>query len=323
MARRVLTAFLALLASALMLSAVPALAQNGAVTLRVLSLNIHGLPGFIAKDDPEKRIPVIARKTGAFDIALLQEDFSHQALIDADAKHGIIVRGNGPSGSVNVKGVQVPVETLGSVLGAAGGGGQGSGWMGALTGLATTAAQPFGSGLTMIADPAVARVLAEQRMAFGMCEGYLGAAQDCFAEKGVLMVRLRLTNGAEIDVYDTHLEAGGGGADQDIRVKQLSMIADFMKRNSAGRAVVFGGDFNLDWKNKAHRQAMKTFLDATGLERVDTGQGGRQIDYILVRSGSTATVSVRKAEVADGFQHEGKPLSDHPPLAATLAVSRR
>lgn len=319
-----LRSLLASLAAALTLLAIPALAQGDPMTLRFLSLNIHGLPGFIAKDDPEKRIPVIARKTGTFDIALLQEDFSHQALVDANTKHTVIVRGNGPSGSVNVKGVQVPMDAVGSVLGSgSGGGGQGSGWMGALSGLASNAVQPFGSGLTLIANPATGRVLNEQRQAFGLCEGYLGAAQDCFAEKGVLMVRLRLANGAEVDVYNTHLEAGGGQKDQDIRVKQLSMIADFMKRHSSGRAVLFGGDFNLDWKNKGHRKAMQTFLDATGLERVDTRQDGRQIDYILVRSGTAVTVAVQKAAVATAFRHDGKPLSDHPPLAASLVVTRR
>lgn len=305
---------------ALTLLATPAMAQGGAVTVRLLSLNIHGLPGLIAKDEPESRIPVIARKADAFDIALFQEDFSHQALVDANTRHTAIVRGNGPSGSFTIKGVQVPVGAVGSLLG---GGGQSSGWMGALTGLATTAAQPFGSGLTLLTSPATGRVVAEQRQAFGMCEGYLGAAQDCFAEKGVLMVRLRLANGAEVDVYDTHLEAGGGQKDQDIRVRQLSLIADFMKRHSAGRAVVFGGDFNLDWKNKTHQQAMKTFLTTTGLVRLGTGQGGRQIDYLLVRSGDSVAISPVKAGVAGDFQHGGKPLSDHPALTATLTIKRR
>ncbi|MGC2856332.1 hypothetical protein ACM64Y_12740 [Novispirillum sp. DQ9] len=310
---------LALLALAPLLAAPPALAQSDAATLRVLSLNIHGLPGLIAKDEPEKRIPVIARKAAAYDITLLQEDFSHQAAVDANTRHSVIVRGNGPSGSVSVKGVQVPVAPLGSLLG----GGPASGWTGALTSLATTAAQPFGSGLTFIANPAAGRVVAEQRQAFGMCEGYLGAAQDCFAEKGVLMVRLRLANGTEVDVYNTHLEAGGGDKDQSIRVKQLSIITDFMKRHSAGRAVVFGGDFNLDWKNRTHRQAMTSFLDATGLERLETAQSGRQIDHILIRSGTATTITAQKTGVAPDFQHDGKPLSDHPPLTTTLRVTRR
>lgn len=311
---------LVLFAAVALLLTEPAQAQSGGVVLKLVSLNIHGLPDFIAKDDPAKRIPVIARKASDFDVALFQEDFSHQALVDANTRHGIVLRGNGPSGSVNVKGIKVPMDAVGSILG----GGQGSGgWMGALSGLATTAAQPFGSGLTLTANASGAKVIAEQRMAFGMCEGYIGAAQDCFAEKGVLMVRLRLTNGAEVDVYNTHLEAGGGAKDQDIRTKQLSMIADFMKKHSAGRAVLFGGDFNLDWKNKTQGQAMKTFLASTGLTRMETNQSGRQIDYILYRSGTTTTLAARKAEAASDFKDFGKPLSDHPALTATVVVSRR
>ncbi len=298
----------------------PAVAQNGPVTLRVLSYNIHGLPAMIAKDDPAARVPVIARRAGAFDIALFQEDFFFNDVVDANAPHGIIVRGNGPSGTATIKGVQVPVgDALQSLFGS---GTQAGSWMGAVSSLATTAVQPFGSGLTTLAKRDGLRVVEEQRQSFGMCEGYLNSAQDCFAEKGVLMVRLRLANGAEIDVYNTHLEAGGDAKDQEIRSRQLGMIAEFMKRHSAGRAVVFGGDFNLDWKNKVHRAALEGFLKATGLTRQETGQDGRQIDHILVRSGAGVTLKVRRAGVSTEFRNAGKALSDHPPLLLNLRVTR-
>lgn len=312
---------LILLALALNLGiAAPALAGGQSVTLRVLSYNIHGLPAIIAKDDPAARIPVIARRAGTFDIALFQEDFSFNDLVDANAPHGIIVRGNAPSGTATIKGVQVPVgSALQSLFGS---GNQAGSWMGAVSSLATTAVQPFGSGLTTLAKRDTLRVVEEQRESFGMCEGYLGSAQDCFAEKGVLMVRLRLQNGAEVDVYNTHLEAGGDAKDQEIRVRQLAMIAEFMKRHSTGRAVVFGGDFNLDWKNKAHRAALEGFLKTTGLTRQETRQDGRQIDHILTRSGTGVALKTRRAGVSTEFHNAGKALSDHPALLLSLQITR-
>lgn len=308
--------------AAVLVAAGPVAAQqNKSASLRVLSYNIHGLPAMVAKDDPAGRIPVIARKAGSYDLVLFQEDFSYQDLVTANAPHDMVVRGNGPSGSLSVKGVQVPVA--GALQSLFGGGGTGGGLMGAVGGLAATAAQPFGSGLTTLAKGTAARVIESQTLSFGSCEGYFKGAQDCFAEKGMLMVRLRLSNGAEVDVYNTHMEAGAGSKDQKIRVEQLAMIADFMKRHSARRAVLFGGDFNLDWKKKAQREALQDFLKTTGLTRLDTRQSGKQIDHILVRSTPSVTLAVDQTGVAQGFEHNGKRLSDHPALFATVTVTRR
>jgi endonuclease/exonuclease/phosphatase family metal-dependent hydrolase len=312
-----LAARLALFVLMLAMAGNPAAAKNQPVTVRVLSYNIHGLPALIAKDDPAGRIPVITRKAGEYDIVLFQEDFSHTALVDANAAHGTIVRGNGPApATATIQGVQVPLDKIQSLM-------SGFGVSKAITDLAATAAQPFGSGLTMLIRRDTLEVRDQQREAFGLCEGYVGAAQDCFAQKGVLMVRLRMADGIEVDVYNTHLEAGAGSKDQDIRAKQLAAITAFMKRHSQNRAVIFGGDFNLDWKNTRHRTVFERFLRANGLTRLDTGQTGRHIDHVLVRSARTVHVKVRKAAVAPGFDTNGIPLSDHPPLFLDLELVRR
>ncbi|MFA7431509.1 MAG: endonuclease/exonuclease/phosphatase family protein [Rhodospirillaceae bacterium] len=310
---------LALFMLAVALLAGPAVAKNKPVALRVLSYNIHGLPALIAKDDPEGRIPIITRKAGEYDVVLFQEDFSHNALVDANASHGIIVRGNGPSGTANIKGVAVPISTVTGLM-------SGFGVSKEIADLAATAAkaaQPFGSGLTALVRRGTAEVIDQQREAFGICEGYKAAAQDCFAEKGVLMVRLRLSAGVEVDVYNTHLDAGEGARDQSIRVRQLGAITAFMKRHSQNRAVIFGGDFNMDWKNRTQRAAFERFLKSNGLTRLATNQDGRHIDHILVRSARSVHLTVRQAAVAPGFDKDGTPLSDHPPLFLDVQLVRR
>ncbi|MEN8183628.1 MAG: hypothetical protein ABFS46_13955, partial [Myxococcota bacterium] len=42
--------------------------------LRIVTYNTHGLPAWIARDDPVWRFPRIGRLLSAYDVALVQED---------------------------------------------------------------------------------------------------------------------------------------------------------------------------------------------------------------------------------------------------------
>ena len=53
----------------------------GAVELRIVTYNTHGLPAWIAGDDPERRFPLIGRLLDAYDLAVVQEDFYHHELL--------------------------------------------------------------------------------------------------------------------------------------------------------------------------------------------------------------------------------------------------
>ncbi len=68
---------------------------NAALTqFTIATVNIRGLPGWISGDDPAGRIPILLTKLEPLDIVLLQEDFAHQALVDAHARQPTRVRGN-------------------------------------------------------------------------------------------------------------------------------------------------------------------------------------------------------------------------------------
>ena len=70
----------------------------GAVELRVVTYNTHGLPAWIARDDPERRFPVIGKLLDAYDLAVVQEDFFHHELLLGAISLPLRARGNERSG---------------------------------------------------------------------------------------------------------------------------------------------------------------------------------------------------------------------------------
>ncbi|MDJ0758888.1 MAG: endonuclease/exonuclease/phosphatase family protein [Woeseiaceae bacterium] len=146
---------------------------------------------------------------------------------------------------------------------------------------------------------------------------------DRLADKGAVHARVRATNGQLIDIFGTHLQAGGDRA--NIRVHQLSELRDFIVRHS-DRDVPFLvlGDMNL--KTAAERSnAIRILREARpgvrdawqwrGVgECVTTKDSGRCLDFIYVGNLSVARplaldrVAVRKFE--DAASRTGY-LSDH------------
>lgn len=251
------------------------------VELRVLTYNIHGLPGWIARDDPPARIPQILERAAGYDVVLLQEDFAYHDVVLANQKHPHVFRGN---------------EAWAPLL--------------------------EGSGLTIFSR--FANGSASRTEAYGVCNGYFSAANDCLGNKGFLMVRLALPNGAELDVWNTHLDAGRDDADHAARVAQLDHLARAIEANSAGRAVLVGGDFNLEWDDARHRALLESFQTRLGLVvAAQTPPDGWEshLDYLLLRPGDDAQVrrmdGGKEAKMMDGANAA---LSDHPALFAVLRI---
>jgi len=253
------------------------------VSLSVLTYNTHGLPSWLAGDDPPARYPLLLEKAARFDVVLLQEDFAHQPIVDAGKRHPLLVRGNGA-------------------------------WRG----------WPVfqGAGLTLLAHLAA---LASPVLApYELCHGWLSAANDCFGHKGYLMQRLQLAGGAAIDVWNTHLDAGAGDGDQSAREFQLQRLAAAIARHSGARAVIAGGDFNLDWDEPSERALLERFLARAGLAiaaRTPEGAWRSRLDYLLYRPAADTALAVREAGMARDFVGPaGAPLSDHPAIFAVFEV---
>jgi len=277
------------LAGLLVLSLTPVVTRAAEpVAFSVLSYNTHGLPAWIARDQPAVRFQQIVKLVAAYDIALLQENFvDSDFAILSDGLHGrFLERGNGSR----------------------------SGWLGMLS----TLCGSCGSGLTVAIEPRLKAQLLD-RGAYDSCAGWTSGANDCWATKGYLATRVELGGGLSVDVYDLHLDAGLGSADHEVRTQQIEALRGHIQRLSSGRAVIVGGDFNLDARTPRDRILLDRL--ATDLQLTHSGAGGNalhwpeQIDHIYFRSGDSTTLRVIAAGEAKEFvDKDKKPLSDHPAI---------
>ncbi len=259
-------------------------AARDPVSVSFLTYNTHGLPAWIARDDPEARFPILLAKAERFDVVLLQEDFAYQSLVDRHHRHAELVRGNGPQRR----------------------------WPGFFQ----------GAGLTLLTN--LELVDAALRAPYQSCHGWLTAASDCFGNKGFLMQRLRLPNGAEIDAWNTHLEADPGEPDHAVRRQQLELLAGAIEEHSAERPVVIGGDFNLHWDHERDRAMLERWMTRLGLTlgaMTPAESWDKRLDYLFFRSAPDRTLELRDGGLlCDFIGPLGAPLSDHPAIFATFDV---
>ena len=254
-----------------------------AVVLAVLTYNVHGLDAWVVDDDPVARMPAISSRLNAYDVALIQETWTYYDAMAAQATHPVKERGSGPHPGTFLQ-----------------------------TGLAT------------FARPAFAAL---SRGSLGACSGWLGGANDCLADKGYLRMRLRLSNGAVVDFWTLHLDAGDGTGDRAARAVQLANLEARVRSLSGDAALVVGGDFNSAAEEPRDVELLQAFASHLGL--ADSGAraaadgrfAAKHIDYVFVRSGTTAALRVVETGEAREFERDGKPLSDHPALFARLEVT--
>ena len=110
------------------------------------------------------------------------------------------------------------------------------------------------------------------------------------------------------------------------RRRNFDTLAQAIERISGDGAVVVAGDFNVQYSKPHDRDAVTEFRKRLGLS--DSGAGPElgvwnENDYILVRSGRGATISVEAAGEAKEFVNGRRALSDHPALFARLRVVPR
>lgn len=155
------------------------------------------------------------------------------------------------------------------------------------------------------------------------CNGTLDCASDCLASKGMSFARHELAPGVEVDVYNLHNEAGGCPDDFRIRDESTDLLIETIEAQSAGRAVIVGGDFNLHERD-AEDLALLTRLWDFGLrESCHEVECGRdQIDRIMVRDGESVRLQVLEWSIGDEFvSAAGDDLSDHPAVWSRLRWS--
>ena len=175
----------------------------------------------------------------------------------------------------------------------------------------------YGSGLAQFATVPHAGY---QEVHYDSCNGFLDGASDCLASKGFQAMRLVLAEGAELDWYNTHFEAGGSQADDDARIVQIDQMLELMTTWSDGRALLLTGDLNLHADSAVDAPQLARLLDGSGLvdscESLDCSNPNH-IDRLLTRDGGGMTLQATEWENDPRFfDADGVELSDHPAIRA-------
>ncbi|MGI9432080.1 MAG: endonuclease/exonuclease/phosphatase family protein, partial [Myxococcota bacterium] len=206
---------------------------TSAEELSVLSYNTHGLPSWIAGDDPEARFPRIGELANAYDLVLLQEDFEHHEALLTGTLQEFVARGNESRESLHC-------------------------WISC-----------SGSGLTFLTSLPRERVPRIDNVPYGVCSGWIDNANDCFATKGFQHARVTTETGATLHVVNTHLDAGSAAEDREARRRQLEILQEHLLASAAGEALIVGGDLNLDASSPEDVELLEAFAGA--LDLTDTG----------------------------------------------------
>lgn len=176
----------------------------------------------------------------------------------------------------------------------------------------------YGAGLSQLLPEAAVDYREEHYTA---CNGVVDGASDCLASKGLQSTTLRL-GGQELDVLNTHHEAGGGEEDEAARLSQVDQVLAAVERDAGDRALLMTGDFNLRPSDVEDLVPLARYDDA-GLLRACDLIGCAEpdhIDQIRLRSSATLALEVLEWERAEQFvSAEGVDLSDHPAISAVIA----
>ena len=283
----------------------------------VLSYNVAGLPQEISQENPAEHIPLISPLLNEYDIVLTQEDFDwwqgaagaldfihYHERLRADATHEYRSEQHPGPEAAGLDPASRPLLFVGD----------GNGVLSRL---------PF-SGNTRVPWTAC----------FGGADIGDGGAGDCLAMKGFAVVTLTLADGAEVDVYTMHAEAGGTAEDQRLQAADFTQLADHIDEHSAGRAVIIGGDTNLhtdsdhpDAAGGADTEIWAAFLERTGLTDACAATDCPEtdsIDKVAYRDGGDVHLEATSHDMPrERFTApDGEDLSDHPPVVVEFSWER-
>ncbi|GAA2432173.1 hypothetical protein GCM10010191_52680 [Actinomadura vinacea] len=192
----------------------------------------------------------------------------------------------------------------------------------------------FGSGLNTMSDHPFRGLT---RVKWNSCNGF-----DCLTPKGFTFKRLTLAEGAELDLYNLHANAGTTDADLAARRSNITQLAWYIATRSAGNAVIVMGDTNTRYTRTGDN--IRELVSTAGLTDAwvaderggDVPQAGAPalvcddanvtdacevVDKILFRDGDAVGLRLTGYSNENArFRTAGdEMLSDHYPIAATFA----
>jgi endonuclease/exonuclease/phosphatase family metal-dependent hydrolase len=265
--------------------ALVALCGCGRVDFSVLTYNVAGLPDVATTRTPAEDNPRIGPLLDDFDIVLLQEDFAYHASIAAAVTLPYALPAPGAD---PVSNVEIP------------------------------------SGLSRFSRFAIDEVVATR---WDVCHGLTDSSSDCMAPKGFAVAEHHIAVGGatvSLDVYDLHMDAGGGEGDRAARAAQVDQLVAALGSRSPYRAVIVAGDTNMD---EADPDLLERLLREGELEDACAAlecPEPERIDRVLYRGARWVELVPRRWYLPDGFvDDEGRALSDHQAVAVDFTIAPR
>jgi endonuclease/exonuclease/phosphatase family metal-dependent hydrolase len=180
---------------------------------------------------------------------------------------------------------------------------------------------------------------------------------DSLAKKGVMFNRLEVPNIGQVDVYNTHYNAGGTQktgffnkiiekfipgwtmATPDVRVTENTDLANFIKKHEKGNPTFITGDFNMN-ETKIEYQDLKNKINMIDSFRLinpdDPGytadgpnnphkpdDGQSRIDYIFYKPGKNVNVEVLQSRLTHNHAIDGMFVSDHFGVNSTFKLTKK
>jgi endonuclease/exonuclease/phosphatase family metal-dependent hydrolase len=302
-------------------------------TLSVLTYNVKGMPWPAASDRPAdlaeigQRLQGMRRRGTNPQVVVLQEAFTDEArAIGHIAGYRHIVSGPaaGDVSDVTMTGADRHFA------------GEASWWLGETIGTFVN------SGLQILSDHPVIRI---RRIVFPR---FACAGSDCLANKGALLVTLRLPDGSPIDVLTTHLNSRFSSGASEARSlqayrRQAELLSGFVNQwHDPAVPLVAAGDYNVGTA-QAREQALiaqvagwrgaTKFHDA--LRQVTRERSARGIplpasitavmrhnaDWTLFVPGTNAPLCPVAIRVPFGPDARGRVLSDHIGFTAVFRLA--
>jgi len=266
-----------------------------AIEVELLTYNVAGLPDALSGSEPLTNTPLIGPLLNAYDVVLVQESWLTPDGVDEGSQtyHQILL---------DLASHQYESESLAAPLGSD----------------PDRPSALLSDGLNRFSDYPFTSVERQRWLTCGI------ASADCLSLKGFSMATTTFAEGIEVDVYNLHLDAGR--EDFGIRAENVAELTAHILENSAGRAVIVGGDFNLHLDRDPDADQFASLLADAGLTDVCTELGCDQpnrIDKVLYRSGDGVTISALewRNDSAIFTRDDGEPLSDHDPVAVQLSLT--
>jgi len=186
------------------------------------------------------------------------------------------------------------------------------------------------SGLITLSRYPILRI---KRLVFKACTGF-----DCFSRKGALLTTIKVPNIGEVDIYNTHLNAG---KNKKVKYIQLEQLYQFIEKYSFNRPAVVLGDFNITPESDYYNYLMDSLpltesyfeyarqnssIDQNGYTYIKKSlikkkiKSKRKLDYIFYLFSSGQLIYPEYSKVIYDGSHDENQYSDHFGVQSRLII---